>query len=148
MDNVNHPAHYTDNTKPCECIEVAQYHSFCVGNAIKYVWRYRAKGRPLEDLIDQHRLRPRRVLFENCDVRATPRFKASEQAPDPDGESDVGHRSPVPAVPTRYRDNREPEKYAISDQKPCERCRVQGARKQSHVVVDVRIASELEASAV
>lgn len=50
MDNVNHPAHYTDNTKPCECIEVAQYHSFCVGNAIKYVWRYRLKGRPLEDL--------------------------------------------------------------------------------------------------
>lgn len=44
MDNVNHPAHYTDNTKPCECIEVAQYHSFCVGNAIKYVWRYRLKG--------------------------------------------------------------------------------------------------------
>lgn len=50
MDNINHPAHYTDNTKPCECIEVAQYHSFCVGNAIKYVWRYRLKGRPLEDL--------------------------------------------------------------------------------------------------
>ena len=48
MDNVNHPAHYTDNTKPCECIEVAQYHSFCVGNAIKYVWRYRAKGKPLD----------------------------------------------------------------------------------------------------
>lgn len=50
MDNVNHPAHYTDDTKPCECIEVAQYHSFCVGNAIKYVWRYQLKGRPLEDL--------------------------------------------------------------------------------------------------
>ena len=50
MNNVNHPAHYTDNTKPCECIEVAQYHSFCVGNAIKYVWRHRLKGRPLEDL--------------------------------------------------------------------------------------------------
>lgn len=50
MDNVNHPAHYTDDTKPCECIEVTQYHSFCVGNAIKYVWRYRLKGRPLEDL--------------------------------------------------------------------------------------------------
>lgn len=50
MDNINHPAHYTGNTKPCECIEVAQYHSFCVGNAIKYVWRHRLKGRPLEDL--------------------------------------------------------------------------------------------------
>lgn len=50
MNTINHPAHYTDNTKPCECIEVAQYHSFCVGNAIKYVWRHRLKGRPLEDL--------------------------------------------------------------------------------------------------
>lgn len=50
MNTINHPAHYTDDTKPCECIEVAQYHSFCVGNAIKYVWRYRLKGHPLEDL--------------------------------------------------------------------------------------------------
>lgn len=50
MNTINHPAHYTDSTKPCECIEVAQYHSFCVGNAIKYVCRHRAKGRPLEDL--------------------------------------------------------------------------------------------------
>ena len=50
MDNVNHPAHYTDNTKPCECIEVTEYHSFCVGNAIKYVWRHNDKGRPVEDL--------------------------------------------------------------------------------------------------
>lgn len=50
MNTINHPAHYTDDTKPCECIEVAQYHSFCVGNAIKYVWRHRLKGRPLEDL--------------------------------------------------------------------------------------------------
>ena len=50
MNTINHPAHYTDDTKPCECIEVAQYHSFCVGNAIKYVWRHRLKGRHLEDL--------------------------------------------------------------------------------------------------
>lgn len=50
MNTINHPAHYTDSTKSCECIEVAQYHSFCVGNAIKYVWRHRLKGRPLEDL--------------------------------------------------------------------------------------------------
>lgn len=50
MNTINHPAHYTDDTKPCECIGVAQYHSFCVGNAIKYVWRHRLKGRPFEDL--------------------------------------------------------------------------------------------------
>lgn len=47
-DNVNHPAHY--EAGPFECIELSGRYSFCVGNAIKYIWRHRLKGRPLEDL--------------------------------------------------------------------------------------------------
>lgn len=48
-DNVNHPSHYTDGA-PFECIEITKNYSFCIGNAIKYVWRHEHKGKPLEDL--------------------------------------------------------------------------------------------------
>lgn len=47
-DNVNHPAHY--ETGPFECIELTEQFDFCVGNAIKYVWRHNDKGKPVEDL--------------------------------------------------------------------------------------------------
>lgn len=49
-DNVNHPKHYTDRNIGYECIDITQYQTFCVGNVIKYLWRYKDKGTPLEDL--------------------------------------------------------------------------------------------------
>ena len=48
-DNVNHPSHYADNG-PFECIELTEQYDFCLGNAIKYVWRHNDKGKPVEDL--------------------------------------------------------------------------------------------------
>lgn len=38
-DKVNHPKHYTNHPSGIECIEITQHHDFCVGNAIKYLWR-------------------------------------------------------------------------------------------------------------
>ena len=38
-DRVNHPKHYTNHPSGIECIEITQHHDFCVGNAIKYLWR-------------------------------------------------------------------------------------------------------------
>jgi len=38
-DNINHPDHYTGHPSGIECIEVAQYMGFCLGNAVKYIWR-------------------------------------------------------------------------------------------------------------
>lgn len=49
-NNVNHPTHYTGRDIGYECIDIVQYQTFCVGNAIKYLWRYQSKGNPLEDL--------------------------------------------------------------------------------------------------
>ena len=43
-DKVNHPKHYTNHPSGIECIEVTQYHDFCIGNAIKYLWRVGIKG--------------------------------------------------------------------------------------------------------
>lgn len=38
-DSVNHPSHYTSDPSGIECIEIAKYRDFCIGNAIKYLWR-------------------------------------------------------------------------------------------------------------
>ena len=48
IDNVNHPRHYERG--PFECIELTELYDFCLGNAIKYVWRHMDKGHPVEDL--------------------------------------------------------------------------------------------------
>lgn len=45
-DPVNHPSHYTSGAAKCklcdepiECIDVTQHMGFCLGNAVKYIWR-------------------------------------------------------------------------------------------------------------
>jgi hypothetical protein len=57
MDSVKHPRHYTSIEAKCascgagiECIDVTKHFNFCLGNAIKYVWRADTKGNDIEDL--------------------------------------------------------------------------------------------------
>ena len=38
-DSVNHPAHYTSHPSGVECIQITEHYDFCIGNAIKYLWR-------------------------------------------------------------------------------------------------------------
>lgn len=38
-ETVNHPAHYVSHPSGVECIDIVEHHNFCVGNAIKYLWR-------------------------------------------------------------------------------------------------------------
>jgi len=38
-DLVNHPTHYTRHPSGVECIEITEHFNFCLGNAIKYIWR-------------------------------------------------------------------------------------------------------------
>lgn len=49
-DNVNHPKHYKEHPSGIECIEVTEHFNFCLGNAIKYIWRADSKGNDVEDL--------------------------------------------------------------------------------------------------
>lgn len=49
-DPVNHPAHYTTHPSKVECIAITEHMNFCLGNAIKYIWRASEKGKQLEDL--------------------------------------------------------------------------------------------------
>ncbi len=47
---VDHPPHYTSSASGIECIDVTEHLTFCIGNAIKYLWRAGLKGDALEDL--------------------------------------------------------------------------------------------------
>lgn len=48
-DVVNHPKHYTKHPSGVECIVVTEHMNFCIGNAVKYLWRADLKN-GLEDL--------------------------------------------------------------------------------------------------
>lgn len=49
-DNVNHPKHYTSHPSGIECIQITEHMDFCIGNAIKYLWRAGGKNDKVEDL--------------------------------------------------------------------------------------------------
>ncbi len=49
-DPVNHPAHYTAHPSGVECIQITEHMGFCLGNAVKYIWRADLKDDALEDL--------------------------------------------------------------------------------------------------
>lgn len=49
-DTVHHPKHYTKHPSGIECIEVTECFNFCLGNAIKYIWRAGLKGAAKQDL--------------------------------------------------------------------------------------------------
>lgn len=49
-DNVVHPPHYTNHPSGIECIQITEHMGFCLGNAIKYIWRADLKGNAVEDL--------------------------------------------------------------------------------------------------
>ena len=49
-NSVNRPTHYTSHPSGVECIQVTQHLNFCLGNAMKYIWRCDDKSKPIEDL--------------------------------------------------------------------------------------------------
>jgi Protein of unknwon function (DUF3310) len=48
-DPVNHPTHYKSHKSGVECIQITEHMNFCLGNAMKYIWRADLKG-GVEDL--------------------------------------------------------------------------------------------------
>lgn len=49
-DLINHPPHYTKHPSGIECIQITEHMNFCLGNAVKYIWRANEKGKQIEDL--------------------------------------------------------------------------------------------------
>lgn len=50
VDLVNKPPHYTAHPSDIECIEITEHMGFCLGNAMKYIWRADEKWDAIEDL--------------------------------------------------------------------------------------------------
>lgn len=51
VDMVNKPPHYRQHPSGIECIEITEHMNFCLGNAIKYIWRADLKSDdPVQDL--------------------------------------------------------------------------------------------------
>lgn len=48
-DNVTKPKHYNEHPSGVECIQITEHMNFCLGNAIKYLWRADLKN-GVEDL--------------------------------------------------------------------------------------------------
>lgn len=49
-DMVNHPQHYLKHPSGVEIIDITRHHNFCIGNALKYIFRHDHKGNPVQDL--------------------------------------------------------------------------------------------------
>lgn len=49
-DVVNNPKHYTNHPSGIECIQITESMGFCLGNAIKYLWRADLKNDAIEDM--------------------------------------------------------------------------------------------------
>jgi len=49
-DNVIKPKHYNSHPSGIQAIEITEHFSFCIGNAIKYLWRCDLKKDDIEDL--------------------------------------------------------------------------------------------------
>ena len=49
-DMVNQPPHYTSHPSGVECIQITEHMNFCLGNALKYIWRAGLKDNDIQDL--------------------------------------------------------------------------------------------------
>ena len=49
FDAISRPKHYNTHPSGIECIEITEHMNFCLGNAIKYIWRASLKN-GIEDL--------------------------------------------------------------------------------------------------
>lgn len=71
-DTVNHPPHYTSHPSGIECIQVVEHMGFCLGNAIKYIWRADLKGTAVTDLqkarwyIDREIEKRQSAVYKSC----------------------------------------------------------------------------------
>lgn len=50
MADAINPPHYQDHPSGVECIQITEHMNFCLGNAIKYIWRAGLKNNAIEDL--------------------------------------------------------------------------------------------------
>ena len=50
MSDAINPNHYRTHPSGIEAIQITEHMNFCLGNAMKYIWRAGLKGDAIEDL--------------------------------------------------------------------------------------------------
>ncbi|WP_083557580.1 DUF3310 domain-containing protein [Marinobacter nauticus] len=101
-DPVNNPAHYKQHPSGVECIQITAHMNFCLGNAVKYIWRADLKHNAVEDLRKAKWYIEREIELREGIARAA-------QSGLPDTVAGTGDRGPgeVGAVPPKA-DNQGP----------------------------------------
>lgn len=61
FDIINKAKHYNGHPSGIECISVVKHMNFCLGNAMKYIWRADLKNDAIEDL-------KKAVYYLNCEI--------------------------------------------------------------------------------
>lgn len=74
-DAINHPSHYNINRSGDQAIETFDYiesweMEYAQGNIIKYVSRYKFKGKPLQDLLKARWYLDRLIIKEEDETSA------------------------------------------------------------------------------
>ena len=83
-DAVDHPSHYTSHPSGIECIQVTEHMGFCLGNAVKYIWRAGLKGDEIEDLRKARWYLDREIARREKDAPMPGSGKKSEDPACPD----------------------------------------------------------------
>ena len=50
VDMVKEPPHYNNHPSGIECIQITKHMNFCLGSAMKYIWRCDLKGNAIQDI--------------------------------------------------------------------------------------------------
>lgn len=82
-DPINHPTHYISHPSGIECITIAEHFNFCLGNAIKYIWRHTEKGSPIDDLRKAKWYLEREIARLEWQILANANSRATAQSQSP-----------------------------------------------------------------
>ena len=80
-DMVNQPPHYTSHKSGIECIDITEHMGFCLGNAVKYIWRADLKHDAIEDLRKARWYLNREIERRELDAIKLERGTAAKELP-------------------------------------------------------------------
>lgn len=66
LDLVQRPSHYNSHPSGVECFKIVRHMNFCVGGAVKYLWRAGLKGDGVEAELTDLR-KAKRLIEEEID---------------------------------------------------------------------------------
>ncbi len=111
MNDAINPSHYKSHPSGVEAIEVCQHLDFCLGNAVKYLWRAGKKGDFVQDLEKSawyfRRTIENRKVGHGSPIRSVPNTAALTQVIASESEGSV-LRDVLDLVVQRYASHQEP----------------------------------------